>query len=78
MSASGRHSMRCIIGIDLGTSRSGYSYAFGREPSSIKFPQQYTRDDLAGQAKTDTALLFEVEGRDSWRLDSWGTSAVNK
>lgn len=70
--------MRCIVGIDLGTSRSGYSYAFGPEPSCIKFPQQYTRDDLTGQAKTDTALLFHVSTINSWTLDCWGTSAVTK
>jgi hypothetical protein len=71
--------MRCIIGIDLGTSRSGYSYAFGPEPSCVKFPQQYTRDDFIGQAKTDTALLFLVSPvNNSWTLDCWGTSAVIK
>jgi hypothetical protein len=71
-------SSRVIIGIDLGTSRSGYSYAFGASPSGIKFPQNYTRDDLAGQAKTDTALLFEEQGPGAWTLDCWGTTAVSK
>jgi hypothetical protein len=76
--ASAAPATRCIIGIDLGTSRSGYSYAFGSSPSGIKFPQQYTRDDLVGQGKTDTAMLFEAHDSGNWRLDCWGTSAVNK
>lgn len=75
-------SMRCFVGIDLGTARSGYSYAFSSEPASIKHPSQYTSDD-GPSSKTDTALLFEVvpegpPGPQQWRLDSWGSAAVNK
>jgi len=74
--------MRCFVGIDLGTARSGYSYAFSSEPASIKHPSQYTSED-GPSSKTDTALLFEVApegppGPQQWRLDSWGTAAVNK
>lgn len=70
--------MVCFIGIDLGTSKSGYSYCFSAEASAIKIPTQFTPDDEIGTPKTDTALLFEVLGDDNWKLVSWGTSAVNK
>lgn len=76
--------MKCYVGVDLGTARSGYAYAFSSEPASIKHPPRYTSQDETGATKTDTALLFEVmdapgpHGQQQWRLDCWGTAAHHK
>lgn len=70
----------CFIGVDLGTSKSGYSYCFSTESSAINIPTRFTPDDEVGAPKTDTALLFEVADDGQWHLDvdTWGTAAVNK
>lgn len=69
--------MVCFVGVDMGTSKSGYSYCFSAEASAIKIPTQFTPDDEIGAPKTDTALLFEVTDS-GWQLVGWGTAAVNR
>lgn len=63
------------IGVDFGTSMSGYSYATCDDPARVHIPQRWTARDNHGMPKTVTALLFRVN---SWTLDCWGTEAVQK
>uniref|UniRef100_A0A383VX69 Actin-like ATPase domain-containing protein n=1 Tax=Tetradesmus obliquus TaxID=3088 RepID=A0A383VX69_TETOB len=69
---------RCFIGVDLGTSKSGYTYALGNEASQIKTPPTWTSRDQTGAPKTDTALLYKVLPGGHWQLDCWGKAATEK
>lgn len=65
------------IGMDLGTSMSGYSYTFGDDPARVTVPGRLTTRDGYGMPKTATALLFRIStASNNWMLDCWGTEAV--
>lgn len=67
----------CRIGIDLGTSKSGYTYSFDADPRHAGKTPEYWPGESAGEAKTDTALLYVAQsGR--WQYDCWGKEALTK
>ncbi|CAB4491810.1 unnamed protein product [Rhizophagus irregularis] len=64
---------RVVIGIDFGTTYSGFAYAHKKNPSDITVHidwQEYT-----GRFKTPTALSYDVEYQN---VQSWGFPALSK
>jgi hypothetical protein len=67
-------SKECIyVGIDFGTSRSGYAFAYGADSA----PQLHFNwpGETVQQAKTLTALLYDVN---SWEPLAWGMEAYKQ
>ncbi len=72
--ASPSKAKECIyVGIDFGTSRSGYAFAFGADSA----PQLHFSwpGETVQQAKTLTALLYDVK---TWEPLAWGMEAYKQ
>jgi len=65
------------VGVDFGTSMSGYTYAVGSK-GNIRAPRQYTEADDPGVPKTFTAILYQVHHTGTWSPMLWGREAIDE
>ncbi|KAJ3184246.1 hypothetical protein HDU87_005093 [Geranomyces variabilis] len=69
LTASGH---RVVVGIDFGTSHSGFAYAHVADPGSIEMNYDW-EDQMQPYCKNSTSLWYDIQAK---KTESWGYTAV--
>lgn len=66
---------KVVVGLDFGTTYSGFAFAFKTNPADIYTHAVWPQSDLRNYCKTKTELFYSRDSRGNLTLKSWGCKA---